>query len=122
MGENQKATDRTAAELFEIMWHSLVEVIGTAATANLLRRSARQLVNQGLNVDGLSFDRQGFEYGYLVPQAWRDGAPGSTATLRALAVELRAILRQLTGPVLVRRLESNPALAGARRFDLLEAP
>jgi hypothetical protein len=97
-GETPDPCARTAAELFAILWETLADVIGSAATATLVRRAARRA-----RVDGLSVGRGGLNYVYQLPPDWREREP-SVVALRALARELGPILAELTGAVLLRRL------------------
>jgi hypothetical protein len=105
-GEPSNPGARTAAELFAIVWETLADVIGTAAAATLVRRSARRA-----RVDGLSVSRDGFKYTYCVPPEWSEDRPEPVLALRAVARELGPLLIELTGRVLLRRLVTAPELA-----------
>lgn len=104
--------------LFAIVWKTIAEVIGTAATATLLRRSAKRAAADGAQLEGLVFERRGFEFAYTLPVSWAAGGRDEMNALRAVARELRSLLQELTGPVLVRRLEANPELSRAKLFHL----
>jgi len=115
------AASATPSRLFGILWGMIAEVIGSAATATVLRRSARRAAAAGANVEGLAFERTSFEYSYVLPDDWRTSSPEAMNALRAVARELLVILRELTGAVLVRRLYANPDLKSAELFERTEA-
>jgi hypothetical protein len=101
------APGSSAAQLFDLLWESLADVLGTAAAATVLRQAVKRVAAEG---NGLAPDvvivRQDLEYHYRVPDHWRIPADeASLEALRALARELGALLAGLTGPVLVRHLE-----------------
>ena len=96
----------TAANLFDLMWETIADVIGTAATATLVRRSAKRLCDRNQNLACVSVIRDGFDYRYSVPDDWRVAEGQSVAALRELARELSPLLVELTGPVLIRRLHA----------------
>jgi hypothetical protein len=106
-----KASSCSAAQLFAVVWDTLADVIGTAATATLLRRSARRA-----QLDGLTVSREGFNYSYRLPADWRDERPESLLALRGLTRELSPQLVELTGPVLLRRLAAVPDLRRCHLF------
>jgi hypothetical protein len=107
----------TAAELFRLLWDTLVDVLGQAATASLLRRSIRRAAERRPDLGLLKVERLGFEYAYATPAEW--GKPGQALpTLRELAGELSPLLVELTGPVIVRRLNAIPDLQRCQiRFE-----
>jgi hypothetical protein len=108
-GEHGDLGACTAAHLFGIVWNTLADVIGTPATATLVRRSARRA-----RLDGVSITRDGFNYAYRLPAAWHDDEAEPLTALRALARELAPLLVELTGPVLMRRLAAAPDLERCR--------
>ena len=100
---DQDAT--SAAELFNLLWESLADVLGTAATATLLRRAIKQAAARASWSEPVTVARNGLDYEYRLPETWKQ--PGNEETigaLRAVAAELRVLLVELTGPVVVRRL------------------
>ena len=100
---DQDAT--SAAELFDLLWESLADVLGTAATATLVRRALKQVASQAPGSEPVIVTRNGLEYEYRVPETWKQ--PGNVEAidaLRVVAAELRSLLIELTGPVVVRRL------------------
>lgn len=108
-----KADDAAAtlsgAVLFGILWDELVDLIGTAATAALLRRALRRAVPHSGELAGLAITRLEREYGYVVPQAFTL-AKGPPAALCELLEELRPLLVEMTGQVALRHLDQVPEL------------
>jgi len=98
------------AALFTLVWDALADVLGTAATATLLRRAARRAAPRCPELGELAITREKLEYRYTLPSAWADGAGGTPVALRELVVELCPLLVELTGPIVVRRLERIPEL------------
>jgi hypothetical protein len=103
VSSGQHAT--SAAELFDLLWETLADVLGTAATATLLRRAIKQAASQTSWSEPVIVSRNGLDYQYRLPEAWkqRDNEKALGA-LRVVAGELRVLLIELTGPVVVRRL------------------
>jgi hypothetical protein len=100
----------TPAKLFAVVWKTLVDVIGTPATATLVRRSAQRALSREAELADLVISRNGFDYAYTVPRTWKAARPESLDALRALNEELSALLWELTGPVVIRRLNAIPEL------------
>ena len=95
----------SAAELFELLWESLADVLGTAAAATLLRRAIKRAAPRSSSAESVVVTRHGPDYEYRLPETWRQpGNEEALNTLRGMAVELRVLLIELTGPVVVRRL------------------
>jgi hypothetical protein len=102
-GNDQEAA--SAAELFDLLWESLADVLGTAATATLLRRSIKRASSQTSWSEPVIVARNGPDYEYRLPETWRQpGNEEALSALRVVAAELRRLLIELTGPVVVRRL------------------
>jgi len=97
--------DPTVAQRFAVLWEALADVLGTAATATLLRRAMKSAANQA-PLDGPVIERQGLSYGYTVPESWQTARGGAPLEVhRAVIDGLRPLLVELTGSVVVRRLE-----------------
>jgi hypothetical protein len=96
----------TAARLFDIVWETIADVLGTAATATLVRRSAKRLSDRTRDSVAVVITREGFDYRYSLPDGWQRPEPEAVAALRELARELSPLLVQLTGRVLIRRLDA----------------
>jgi hypothetical protein len=95
----------SAAKLFDLLWESLADVVGTAATATLLRRAIKRAAAQTSWPEPITVGRNGLDYEYLLPETWKQpGNEEAIGALRVVAAELRVLLVELTGPVVVRRL------------------
>ena len=95
----------SAAELFDLLWESLADVLGTAATATLLRRAIKRAASHTAWSEPPVVTRNGLEYEYRLPETWKQpGNDEALARFRVVAAELRVLLVELTGPVVVRRL------------------
>jgi hypothetical protein len=95
----------SAAELFDLLWDALADVLGTATAAIILRRAIQQAALATGSSERVMVFRNGKDYEYRVPGTWR--RPGNDAAvdaLRGVAAALRLLLIQLTGPVLVDQL------------------
>jgi len=100
----------SAAELFDLLWESLADVLGTAATAIILRRAIHQAALRTACAERVIVARNGLEYEYRVPEAWKQpGSDEAVDALRVVAAALRVLLVELTGPVVVDRLGRLPA-------------
>ena len=111
--DDQLATESfyTAARLFAMVWETMADVLGTAATATLVRRSARRAAERYPELAALTVSRAGFDYGYRLPESWHTGAAAGLPALCALVRALSPLLVELTGPVILRRLRAIPELA-----------
>lgn len=99
------------------MWAALVDLLGSAATATLLRRSLKRAVARAPELADLTISRDGLEYCYALPSTWREKARGAGIMgLRELTRELRPLLVELTGPVVIHRLRGIPELEACRLF------
>ena len=95
----------TAAVLFDSLWESLADLLGTAATATLLRRAIKRASADHRKLPKVIVINA-IAYEYELPNTWRQpNRPEALEALRALAGELGRLLVQLTGPVVVRRLQ-----------------
>jgi len=95
----------SAAEVFDVLWESLADVLGTAATATLLRRAIKQAAARASWSEPVTVARNGLDYQYRLPETWKQpGNEEAVGALRLVAAELRVLLVELTGPVVVRRL------------------
>ena len=114
--------DLSAAALFALLWEGLADVLGTAATAALVRRATRTAMGRCPELAALVIAREKLEYRYTVPSAWNDGCGPPPAALRELAHELRPLLIELTGSVVVRHLARIPQLRAHGILFLKEEP
>jgi hypothetical protein len=92
------------------LWNDLVDVLGSSATATLVRRAAKHAVKREPGLDRLVIHRPTFEYDYVMPEAWSDGAKGR-GELVVLCRTLVPLLHELTGVIVVHRLRAIPELA-----------
>src|SRR6267378_6606724 len=99
------------SEIFDVLWGALVELLGSPATATLLRRSARRRLGDFPELVELAITRKDFEYTYAVPADWKHANERSNAALQALVQDLCCLLLELTGPVVLRRLKTSSQLA-----------
>ena len=99
--------------LFGALWDSLADLLGTSATAVILRRAARRASRRpeagSAELGALAIELVDDQYGYVVPQSF-SLASGPPVALRTLAAELLPLLQELTGEVARRHLERVPAL------------
>jgi hypothetical protein len=80
-------------------------MLGTAATATLMRRAIKQAAPQTSWSEPVVVIRNGLDYEYRLPETWKQpGNEKAVGALRVVAGELRVLLVELTGPVVVRRL------------------
>ncbi len=95
----------SAAELFALLWESLADVLGTAASATLLRRAIKQAASRTAWSEPVVVTKNGLDYEYRLPETWKQPDNNEAVdALRVVAAELRVLLVELTGPVVVRRL------------------
>jgi len=108
--------DLDAAALFAIVWDAIAEVLGTAATAAIVRRAAGRAAPESPELVDVVIRRERLEYRYSLPHAWSHpagtAAPEERAPIafRALVAEIGRLLVELTGTVFVGRLEQIPQL------------
>lgn len=106
-GDGSSDTLRTGAILFDQLWMTLTDVLGGAATAALLRRSAKRAVGRQPQLSALEITRIGFEYKYRLPPDWTTSGQHA---VQDLARELCPLLIELTDDVVVRRVVRIPGL------------
>ena len=109
-GSDASAAGPSPAVLFNILWEALADVLGTAATAILLRRAAQRALPRCPQLAELAIERENLEYRYTLPSTWEDRTEVLPEALRELIGELRPLLVELTGPVVLRHLEQVPEL------------
>lgn len=107
--DDDVAATLSGVVLFGILWDELVDLLGSAATAALLRRALRRALPHSAELADLVIARVEEEYGYRVPAAF-GLAKGPPPGLRTLVEELRPLLEELTGKVALRHLERVPEL------------
>ena len=100
----------TPSQIFEALWQSLADVIGPTATAALLQRSVKRASAQEPGLDELVIARDQFAYKYTLPSSWSRATAESAPAIKQVLRHLWPLLSELTGPVVVRRLEQDPFL------------
>lgn len=103
------SAEASGTAVFRTLWDELVDVLGTAASAAILGRAARRALPRSAELGKLAIVRLDQEYGYVVPRSF-DRTLGPRVPLRDLLDELRPLLVELTGRVVLRRLERVPEL------------
>ena len=107
------------AKAFDALWETLVDVLGPAATATLLRRALKRATSGAPDLGSLVISREQFAYRYTLPPAWLDAAARAPIDpLCVLIGELRPLLVELTGNVVWRRLAGIPELRSCAVFDV----
>lgn len=100
-----------AAEIFDAVWTALIEVLGTATAATLVRRAAKRAAATAPDLPSVVVNRNTVTYEVEIPAIWRrPGDARAWHSLRALFTELGFLLRELTGLVVTRRLERLPLI------------
>ena len=109
VGDGVGADGLSGAVLFGILWRELVVLLGTAASAALLRRALRRALPHSPELAQLTIERVDERYGFSMPPSFGQ-AVGLSPGLRHLVDELRPLLAELTGEVAQRHLERVPEL------------
>jgi hypothetical protein len=83
----------SAAKLFDLLWESVADVLGTAATATLLRRAIKRAASKTSWPEPITVARNGLDYEYRLPETWKQpGSEEAMGALRVVAAELRVLL------------------------------
>jgi hypothetical protein len=98
------------AALFKLIWDSVAEVLGTTATATLLRRAAQRAMARSPELGEFVVVRTDAGYTYTLPRALVGKLERTPVALRELVGELRPLLAEMTGQVVLRRIEQIPGL------------
>lgn len=104
----------STATLFALLWDALTDLMGSSATATLVRRAAKHGAAKQPGLRVLVIHRPSFEYEYVVPDVWSDNGRDD---LRELTRHLVPLLTELTGSIAVKRLQSVQLLVAAGLFD-----
>jgi hypothetical protein len=108
--DNGGDIELSAAALFAILWDALAEVLGTAAVAAIVRRAVGRAAPENPELVELVILREDLQYRYTLPQAWSQKAERGPIALRVLVAEIGRLLVELTGTVVIQRLEQIPEL------------
>jgi hypothetical protein len=95
----------SAAQLFDLLWNNLADLMGTAAVATLVRRALGPASKKSPDLSALSVLKEELEYKYRLPDSWQSDCDGESGRALHELLVTRTLLVQLTGPVAVRRLE-----------------
>ena len=107
---DEASAEMRGAALFKLIWDSVADVLGTTATATLLWRAARRAMPRSPELGEFAVLRIDVGYTYTLPRALVGKVEQTPVALRELVVELRLLLIELTGQVVVRRIEQIPGL------------
>jgi len=109
--------------LFVLLWDTLSNILGTAATATLIARALKRALPSTPVLGDLSITTKKFTYAYKLPDSWRapDNAD-ATAGFDRLLEELVPLLTALTGHVVVRQLARLEPFAAKRLLVEQEPP
>ena len=99
----------SGSDLFRTLWAALADLLGTAATAAIVRRALRRALPKNPELREFSIERVDLEFGYVLPRVF-DQPQASAIALHALLDELRPLLIELTGEVALRSLARIPEL------------
>jgi redox-sensitive bicupin YhaK (pirin superfamily) len=99
------------AAVFEILWNTLTDVLGPAGAATVLLRAARRAEARHPELGELVITRAGHEYRYALPASFHR-AGGDQLPLRHLLDEVRTLLTDLTGQVVLCSFDRVPELQG----------
>ncbi len=104
-----------AAELFQRLWDEVADLVGTAATAALLRRALKRASVKEPELAAPVLRREGLEYAWALPAAWHDPERRDAVEQlgRLVRDDLHPLFRELTGLVIARRLAQAPELVEA---------
>jgi hypothetical protein len=104
----------TTADMFQLIWTTLVGVLGATASATLVRRAARNAVAKRPQCETLRMldvTREGMQYRCDLPPSWDNDKGAHLNELRYLFQSaLCPLLEELTGTVVIRMLERHPEL------------
>lgn len=95
--------------IFKMLWDALSDVLGTTAAATVVGRAARRALPLSPELCELNIARVARDYRYVVPRSF-ERSEGLPISLRDLLGELRPLLVELTGQVVLRRLGQVPEL------------
>jgi hypothetical protein len=100
----------SAAALFAILWDALTGLLGTAAVAAIVRRAVSRAAAECPDLLDLVISHEQLEYRFTLPPGWSQSAERGSIGLRCLAAEIRRLLIELTGTVVIRHLDTIPEL------------
>jgi hypothetical protein len=108
-GEDSKS-GVVPGELFKRLWDTLSDLLGSAATAILVRRALARSLPACPELHDLLIARGNLEYRYTLPRSWSEPTPAALAELRVFLAALWPLLEEMTGPIALERLLRIPGL------------
>jgi hypothetical protein len=109
----------TTADVFQLIWDTLVGVLGATASATLVRRAARNAAAKRPDLETLHMldvTREGMHFRCALPPSWHKEDEAHLDELRYFFQKgLCPLLEELTGGVMIRLLERQAELR-RRRF------
>jgi hypothetical protein len=109
MAINTRATGLSDATLFGKLWAALSDLLGTAATAAMVSRATRRAQLRSPELEGLIVERVDRDYTYALPNSF-ERAGGPTAALLTFLDELRQLIEEQTGRIVLITLARVPEL------------
>jgi hypothetical protein len=98
------------AALFKLIWDAVADILGATATATLLRRAAKRAAPRNPELGELTVLRTEGGYTYSLPRGLVGKLERTPVALRELVGELRPLLAELTGHLVIRRIDQIPEL------------
>jgi hypothetical protein len=93
-----------------LIWDTIADVLGTTATATLVRRAAQRAAPRSPELDELTMLRTDGGDTYSLPRVLVGKLEHTPVALRELIGELRPLLAEMTGQLVVRRIDQIPSL------------
>jgi len=98
--------------VFVLLWDTLSNILGTAATATLMARAVKRASPSTPALADLFITTKNFTYEYRLPDSWRvPESAAATGAFDRLLEELAPLLTALTGHVVLRQLARLDAFA-----------
>jgi hypothetical protein len=104
-GDQRLNHEVTAGEVFALLWNAMADILGTGATATLLRRAIRKVAERRPDLKGLTIRKEALKYAFTIPDSWNEPQTTAMDALRDVTQALRPMLAELTGRVVLRQLE-----------------
>ena len=102
----------SGASIFTILWEAVADVLGTATTAALFRRALKRAMPLHPELGQLVIVRENLRFWYEVAPSWQERHVLAPPALRELVAQLRPMLVEMTGQVVVQQVLQMPALKG----------
>jgi len=89
----------------------MADILGTGATATVLRRAVQKTAERRPDLKDLAIRKEALEYAFTVPDSWNEPQTTAMDALGDVVRELRPVLAELTGRVVLRQLEKLELLS-----------